>query len=290
MSVLDFIRQQRQAGASWTGTISKGVVEVGDRLDSGHRDRPRHVPAQYELIGDLFDTNETVWLLFFDAGRYDIFDQLVGEYFEGSLQRCYNGGVGYTGDWTVKMLTRDFGNRGLFSWVPLRGFGAAEYDGRRWFEVAPDIQSGLAVEEQLAALGYAERSTDEQIHISPSNVNDSVRRHKDDLNGGVVRYLKPHPPFEGLPELTAESSKTAKTRAALANGELTYEELTQAYIDTYRIAFEHATELVPDLEGRVVITADHGTCLTCGQLFHGRRLEMHDHLTVVPWFEVEGLA
>lgn len=38
------------------------------------------------------------------------------------------------------------------------------------------------------------------------------------------------------------------------------------------------------------ITHDHGTCLACGQLFHGRRLEMHDHLTTVPWFEVEGLA
>lgn len=290
MGVTDFIRQERNGGASWSETLQRGFLEVADRLDESERTAPAHIPIQDDLIADLFDTDEEVWMFFFDAGRYDIFEQLVDDYLEGDLQRCYNGGVAYTGDWTVRHLSRDFGNRALFSWVPLRGFGAADYDGRNWFSEAPDIQADIQIQEQLAALGYAERETDEDIHISPSKVNESVRNHKEDLNGGVVRYLKPHPPFDGLPELTSESTKTAKTRAALEAGELSYEDLTQAYIDTYRIAFEHAVEIIPELEGRVVITADHGTCLSCGQLFHGRRLEMHDHLTIVPWFEVEGVA
>jgi len=127
MSVLDFIKQQRQAGASWTDTVTSGIAELGDRVDDTERQAPAHVDSQYELIGDLFDTDAEVWMIFMDAGRFDIFDQLYPEYLDGDLKRCYNGGVGYTGDWTVKHLSRDFGNRGLFSWVPLRGFGATEY-------------------------------------------------------------------------------------------------------------------------------------------------------------------
>jgi len=290
MSVLDFIRQRSNRPQS---IVTDGLAEVHRRVDDTDRQRPAHVPDQRERIRALFDTEETVWLLFFDAGRFDLFDQLVGDYFEGELSRVYNGGIGYTGDWAVRHLTDDFGNRGLFSWVPLRGFGAADYDGREHFAVSPDIQPETAVHEQLAALGYAEHQEEggDRPHVSPEFVNESVRHHKHRLDGGVVRYLKPHPPFAGLDGLTSESTKTRKTRDALAAGDLSHADLADAYVDTYRIAFRHAHELVADLDGRVVITADHGSCLgDCGQLFHGRRLEMHDHLTVVPWFEVDGLA
>lgn len=269
------------------------IDELHGRVTDDGWQAPTHIPAQYDYIHDLFDTDEEVWMFFFDAGRYDLFDELVWEYMDGDLERVYNGGFGYTGDWTTHHLVGDFGNRGLFSYVPLRGFGAAEYDGRKHFEVAPDVQPDRSVEDRLAELGYLEFDEDRPTYeerIGPHHINNAVREHADELNGGVIRYIAPHPPFLGLEDLTSESTKTAKTRAALEAGDLTYEELTEAYIDTYEMAFEYASELIPDLDGRVVITADHGTCLTCGQLFHGRRLEMHDHLTVVPWFELEGLA
>lgn len=76
----------------------------------------------------------------------------------------------------------------------------------------------------------------------------------------------------------------APLKLALQRG---IEELNQTVnIETYKVGLEAATELVPDLPGRVILTADHGTCLSCGQLFHGRHLDKHDHLTVVPWMEV----
>jgi hypothetical protein len=228
-------------------------------------------------------------MFFFDAGRYDMFDQLVWDYFDGNLQRSWNGGVAYTGDWTVRHLTGDFGGRGLFSYVPLRSFEDAKYDGRKHFEIAPDVRQDVSVHERLAELGYRERTTDAELKIGPMHINRVVRQHKDGLNGGVIRYIAPHPPFDGLEEITSENTKTMKTEQALDTGELTYKEFTDAYRQTYRKAFDAGTELIPDLDGSVYITSDHGTCLTCGQLFHGRRLEMHDHLTIVPWFEVDRL-
>jgi len=287
MSLTEFLSKHKGAEAPISKYVKNGVSELHTKLNDETRHPPEHIDSQLELITDLFDTQETVWLFFFDAGRYDMFEQLVWDYFDGDLKRCYNGGVGYTGDWAVRHLSQDFGNRGLFSWVPLRGLVDVSYDGRNWFDTVPDIQSEKDTQEQLAALGYAERTTEETFDISPQYVNRSVREHSDEINGGVVRYLKPHPPFEGLGEVTRESTKTIKTKQALEDKQLTYSELTHAYRETYEIAFEHAVELIPDLNGKVILTADHGTCLTCGQLFHGRRLDKHDHLTHVPWFEVD---
>jgi len=289
MSLTAFIRKHRDADAPYTTLLSNAVDEFGSDRDPQPPSPPTHIPDQRDLIRDAFDTDSPVWIFVFDAGRYDIFDQLAWDYVDGQLQRAWNGGVGYTGDWAVRNLTGEFGDRGLFSYVPLRGFGAADYDGREHFAVAPEVNHEFTVQERLAELGYRQRTTDEQIEISPQAVNAAVRDRRGGLNGGLIRYLKPHPPFEGLEDLTSERSKTLETQQALDTGTLTYDELTAAYIDTYHTAFQHAVELIPELPGRIILTADHGTCLTCGQLFHGRRLDKHDHLTIVPWMEVSGL-
>lgn len=270
MSAIRFIKQQ-----------------LRQRTGANERDRPTHIPDQRDLLHDWFDPDETRWLLFFDGGRYDIFDQLVDDYFEGDLRRAWNGGVGYTGDWAVRNLTHDFGNRGLWCWLPLRDLQDVEYDGREWFATEPDIESERSVEERLTALGYADGPLAETVDVSPKKVNEHVLADCAGYDGGVVRYLKPHPPFVGLERLTSTSRKTERTQAALDAGELSHAELTDAYIRSYRVAFERATELVSELDGEVVLTSDHGTCLTCGQLFHGRNYDRHDHLTVVPWFEVD---
>lgn len=286
--IQDFIRKTVRNGESIKGVVNGGMAILNGRVSE--RQKPPHVPDQRDLMHEWFHTDEERWLIFFDAGRYDIFDQLVWEYFDGNLKRAWNGGKGYTGDWTKRTLETDFGNRGLWSWVPMSEFGAVDYEPLEWFNYAPDIHAESTVQNRLATLGYTEGDVDSGIRFSPAEVNQSVLNAKDELNGGIVRYLKPHPPFDGLTDLTSESTKTAKTQVALENGELTYEELTEAYIQTYRKAFEAAVELVPELDGPVILTSDHGTCLSCGQLFHGRHLEKHDHLTIVPWFEVDRIT
>lgn len=253
----------------------------------GERRAPRHLPDQRGLIQELFYEPEPVWLLVLDAGRYDFFDQLVDEYFEGDLRRCWNGGVGYTGDWFERNLSETYPEYGLYSWLPLRE-QQGPYDGRDHFTHVPDIGSIDDVEARLAALGYHDGEIADDCQDEPAAVNRAVRDRPDHVAGGVVRYLKPHPPFDGLESYTSTASKTERTQRALDDGVINDTNLTAAYEITYRTGFEHARELVPNLEGRVVITADHGTCLTCGQLFHGRHHEKHDHLTIVPWFEVTG--
>lgn len=242
---------------------------------------------QKRLLHREFDKHEQVWIIWFDGGRYDWFDQLVGDYFDGRLYKVWNGDVGYTGDWSERHLRYDFEGYGLFSLADLQSFGAVDYDSSEWFSVTPeiDLPSGAGMHERLAALGYREAS-DEPIDLAPKHTNEAVREHIDEVKGGIIRYCKPHPPFVGLEKMTQGSSKTRETRKALYRGELSESELVDAYVATYRQAFDAAADILPELEGRVIITADHGECLTCGQLFHGRNHVPHGHLVEVPWFEV----
>jgi len=290
MTLKAFVTKHWNGSVSLRESIKDSVSEVDNRINQRERTAPTHITAQKTLLQQAFDTDETVWVFVFDAGRYDLFDQLYPEYLDGKLQRCYNGGVAYTGDWAMKHLRYDFGERGVFSYLPFRGLAAVEYDGRNWFEIAPDIDSEHSAYERLAELGYAERQINTEIAVDPGKVNETVRQHNESLAGGLIRYIAPHPPFDGLEDLTSESTKTVETQAALDTGSLSYQELTDAYKDTYRKAFRHAVELIPELDGEIYITADHGTCLTCGQLFHGRQLDKHDHLCIVPWFKVGGVA
>ncbi len=268
--------------------IKKFVKQQARRkLNPTNPHTPSHIPDQKDLIEQYFDTDGEQWLIFMDAGRYDFFDQLHPEYLDGELTRAWNGSVGYTGDWAMRNLRFGFGDRVLVSWLPLRSLDAVSYDGRNWFAEAPDIKEEQSVDERLTALGYRDGQLSDTLKVSPDHVNNWVKENHDRFNGGVIRYLKPHPPFAGMEHLTSTSKKLDKTWNALETGEITYERLTESYEESYRIAFEKAVELVNVLEGDIIITSDHGTCLgTCGQLFHGRNMEKHDHLTVIPWFKV----
>lgn len=283
--IQDILRKTIRNGESLSSVANEGLAILNGRLSE--REKPAHIPDQRDLIHNWFDTDKKRWLIFFDAARYDIFEQLVWDYFDGNLSRSWNGGVGYTGDWAKRNLEYGFGNRGVYTDLPFRELQHVDYDEREWFSHAPDLREGVSVEARLAHLGYMERENAPDITISTNRINQAVLDSKDGLDGGVIRYLKPHPPFNGLRDLTSQSTKTAKTKHALKEGELSIESLTQAYIDTFRDGLEAAVNLVPELDGRVILTSDHGTCLSCGQVFHGRHYEMHDHLTIVPWFEVD---
>lgn len=261
------------------------------KLRAGHfpdPSKPNGVPDQRDLVADAIGGGSDAWIIWFDGGRLDWFKELVDDYFTGELQACWNGGIGYTGDWAVRNLSGEYPGMGLFSMAALRQADAVDYDGREHFDLAPkmNMPDGSDMQERLATLGYLELN-DDPVQVEPRETNKRVRKHLNELRGGVVRYLKPHPPFDGLEEMTAGYSKTKDTFDALANGDLTLDELEQAYVRTYKLAFECATDLVSDLDGDVILTADHGECLRCGQLFHSRRHKMHDHLVQVPWFRID---
>lgn len=250
--------------------------------------RPEDLRDQYGLVQDAL-AEDGAWVIWLDGGRHDWFEELYPEYFEGELERVWNGGVGYTGDWSVRNLDGDYPGRGIFSAVLPGDCGAVDYDDLAHFDVAEDVRlpGSPDVRDRLATLGYLEVEGDEVTRINPEATNRKVLEHADELDGGVVRYLKPHPPFNGLEWCTRGAGKVHNTRVALRDGDITWGDLEDAYADTYREALGAAADLAESLDGRVVVTADHGECLRCGQLFHSRTHKPHGHLVNVPWFEVD---
>lgn len=289
MSLAAFVRKHLRARTRPRAAVTAAVREADRVVNVDGRRPPAHLPDQRELLQSVF-AETPAWVIVLDGGRFDIFHELVGDYFDGDLQPVWNGGVGYTGDWFDRTLSGDYPSLGCFSWSPVRNFSGLEYDARDHFGVVPEVQPDRSAEQKLRDLGYLdapERNDENPTAESPQQVNRSVGRHFGDVDGGLIRYIKPHPPLTGLERMTTGKGKEQRVRRALRDGDLSVAALTDAYIETYREGFEAAQQISGMLPGRVILTADHGTCLACGQLFHGRNFAKHDHLCVVPWYEVE---
>lgn len=293
MTIKGFLKTMREtANEQGINTAAKFAVKelrLQAQKDTEYRMEYEH---QQSVLDTALAGEAQTWIIWMDGGRFDYFKELYPEYFEGELQPVYNGGIGYSGDWADRFLRRsDLDDLGLFSVAPVRSLSGTDFDGREYFAVAPDIDESVPVAEQLAALGYRERKDGGNIvNISPGKCNGSVRTHMADIEGGIIRYLKPHPPFDGVEDLTSGSQKTRKTWHSLWTDETTLNELEAAYVRTYHHAFEAAVDIIPELDGDVYITADHGECLgDCDQLYHGRNHAKHEHLCVVPWFKVDAV-
>jgi len=292
MTVTDFLSKHVESAHQY-GVVNAGKFAAKEALQQVRSpdvptDKPDGVISQDWLLKTALADDDPLWVIWLDGGRVDYFKRLVDDYFDGELYTCWNGGIGYSGDWADRHLRRDMSGYGLFSVSPVRSLQRTDYDGRDYFDIAPEIDTGDSLQDRLAALGYREQDGDTIAKLSPERCNQAVREYLDQIDGGVIRYLKPHPPFEGLKGMTSGSQKTRATWHAIWSGELTHDELANAYVATYRQAFEAAADIVPELDGTVILTADHGECLgDCGQLYHSREHDTHRHLCEVPWFVVD---
>jgi len=232
------------------------------------------------LVKEFFNGEGERTLILLDACRYDFFEKLYPRFFEGELTKCYNEGVSWTYDWFSKFC-RNLNDVTLFTAAPVavqkwKDKSVDEYDPKEHFKEIPSwLEYDWNFEEGTA---------------TPKKINEVVRRKP--ARKRLVRYLKPHPPFVGTPleDLTKGSGKIQRTEEALAKGEITEEDLRDAYGENVRVAFEGAVDLIPDLDGSTVVTSDHGTALDeSSYLFHARSYPEMPCLNEVPWFRVEGV-
>lgn len=258
---------------------------------------------QLELIRD----GEWDWLILLDGARADVFEEIKtgilefardsGHDVDGQYRAVDNSGIGFTKTWFAMMLTGQYD--ACFNPQPIHTFqgGDDAYDERDHFAVVPGMSEyewdeelatvppGAVVDvvrqylienpigERLEALGYLE-DVDEPVAIDQ----------------GVIRFLQPHPPLRRLVELTkGRANRIRKVAEAVRSGEIDTDILRNAYENNLDWVIEEGViDLLDVLEGRVVITADHGECLgDCGQYFHSGNHDMHSHLRTVPWLVLD---
>jgi hypothetical protein len=106
----------------------------------------------------------------------------------------------------------------------------------------------------------------------------------------IIHFIQPHYPYltrefgersdTHLPDETDDALKLAE------RGEIPRAEIIKAYEENLEIVLEHAEKLAQELEGKTVITADHGELLGENGLYGHPAGSNAKELRRVPWEEV----
>ncbi|WP_247730608.1 LTA synthase family protein [Halovivax limisalsi] len=246
------------------------------------------------VLDEQWDT-----LIILDCGRYDVFAELVtaGDApveVDGEL-----GNVRSLASVTNNFVKRNFRDRRAHDLVYLSANPAvasqAEYlDIHKLVGMWHDTPEEKRGQENRRALTDPRPVVERALELHDEYPN---KRH-------VVHLLPPHVPHlfkdgERLPE----ESPYRNYEAARA-GDVEASEMRRVYAENYRYALQEIAPLVSELEGKIVVTADHGELLGEGmprwmKFFHtrwGDRWEKYDFghydnvdvpgLVEVPWLEV----
>jgi len=122
----------------------------------------------------------------------------------------------------------------------------------------------------------------------------------------IVHYMQPHDPPIGpigqaireemdIAGPTPESANTdtgERIMRAVSRGEVSVERAMRAYEETLQVVLEETDELARAVDGKTVVTADHGEHFgekypILGKLYEHFRHPRTPELCVVPWFTVD---
>lgn len=228
------------------------------------------------------------WIIICDAMRPDVFEGLFPAYFSGRYQRVTNGGAQHTPEWFHTLFPETYDAMLFHGGQPIHTINPHinPYDEYEHFMHVP-----------FATL-YGHETV---MPVTPEAVNAVVRRHLEPVHHErlealgytetgnerefgfhVIRYIAPHAPYRSGPGHRHWSSTKMRERDEEEG------DIWELYVDNAHAALEAIEEILPGLDGEVVITADHGECLgDCGDYGHGFLRDAHDHLVQVPWLVVE---
>lgn len=234
-----------------------------------------------DVVGADWDT-----LIVLDACRYDLFEEVVDTSAYDEYDRTESPGSA-TSEWTTRAFaeTAPHGDIVYVTGNPTTSRHAPGAFHRLievWYE---------AFDEELGSIP-AEAVTEAAIE---SHEEYPEKRQ-------VVHYMQPHYPFVRDPDLqftdwggTGEiENANADSRAhdvweALRYGYVSHDEVWAGYRRNLEYVLEHVSELVDAIEGKVVVTSDHGNLL--GERGSPIPVQLYGHpvgcrhydLITVPW-------
>lgn len=151
---------------------------------------------------------------------------------------------------------------------------------------------------------YLSNWSDELGTVLPDAVVEATRRAREEYEDKrlIAHFMQPHAPFigefgESIPHTVARTPE-ASTRSVWANIRYGFEDVTiddvrRAYRENTEIAYTAARELASSLDGKTVVTSDHGELL--GERLYPIPVKGLGHAEVpnvrvmreVPWYELE---
>lgn len=228
------------------------------------------------------------YLLILDACRFDFFKELYPKYLKGKLTKVRSP-ASNTPNW-LRLTWPKYYDLTYFSanpyinslGVPLEKYQdkSLEYISKNHFKTIIDVWN-KGWNEQLGT-------------VHPRAVNRFVKKTPHSKQN-IVHYATPHAPYIGLDNKYSRPGSIYRNQLLnqkmppKGNRRRPHRHLMiQAYKDTLELALQHVKQLLPHLNGTIILTADHGEALIEHGLWgkHPPNLNI-DCLRDVPWFEVE---
>lgn len=243
--------------------------------------------------GNGIDIMEEDWdnLIILDACRYDYFAEQ--NTIKGNLRRVIS-----QANYSLEFMTENFSGKELHDTV---------YVTANPFVKKLDDNIFYTVKSVL-------NKWDENIEaIHPQDVVDAATEAAEQYPNKrlIIHFMQPHQPFLGKTanKIVDEHDILGINRwrvdgydprtgiswwDAVRSGKITWDETRQAYRETLNIALDHCENLLSMIDGKSVITADHGELLGERILPFTARRTGHpqdtytEELCVVPWLEISG--
>jgi hypothetical protein len=283
-------------------TIIKNALyaaeEIAENYDDAfwwrHRFYHRAIgPVTKVFAEDGIDIMAEDWdnLLVLDACRADTFESVIGvdrfDNYERKVSRA-----SATPEWMqINFADRSFGDTVYVS-------------GNPWVsKIAPDgfhdIKNIWLDDYDIDQTQLDDAATLKEIGISFKETVGAKRVNKAALETAaeypnkrtIVHYLQPHAPYVGNRDGSIKKDVPAcHPGDHLRRGEVSKETMLELYEENLAYVWHHAKELAAELDGKTVITSDHGEMFG-ERIFRGLPFRGYDHpiglhaseLVTVPW-------
>jgi len=254
------------------GSIKEGKKSkiIAGILRRFYRSNP---PDGVKVIEEDWD-----YLIVLDACRYDVFEEVYDEldWLEGDLSKKTS-----RGSMSIEWLNRNFTDY----------YGDTVYLSANTFVSSVDIDPHYGRKEfdssehfyDVKAL-YMNDELKEGNVTTPESVTKEAIEAADEYPNKrlILHYMQPHEPYIGEDYYAPE-----KLLRELHREGKSFDEIKKYYKANLVRALESVRELMEDLDGKFVITSDHG------ELFGEYGMHTHPHsvyvpeLVEVPWLEIE---
>ena len=190
-------------------------------------------------------------LIILDACRYDMFADVAD--LPGTTDARYS-----LAPATYEFVRANFSETRLADTIYL---GAINWFLRLRDEIGAEVFKTVDLQSDEADIEWA----DEELNVpAPSAVTGRAKTTQANHPNKrlIVHYLQPHHPFIGPTGSERFTHQSSSLLDVVAESSASDETLREAYRENLRIVLQEVEELLGTLDGRTVVTADHGEMLS----------------------------
>lgn len=227
-----------------------------------------------------FKVMEEEWdnLIVLDSCRYDVFEEV--NFIPGELEKKTSSGT-TTIQWLNQNFTEKYDDLAYLSTV---NFVHPEKSSEANYQLKPfNASDHFTVIENIIEGDGIEKGKHLDARETTEKAIEFAKKHREKRK--IIHYTPPHLPF--ITSKYVEEHNYDTYEQYLREG-YKWEKLKKEYRETVRKTLEEVEKLVEELDGKTVITADHG------EAHNEHYVKNHPHsiyirpLIEVPWLEVKG--